>query len=175
MTRQRGGRETSTTPPVVDPLHSPAWTTFQQTVQQVVLRYPGSPADLALRLRMQRATLLNKANPAQPHELKVSELAMLAHVTHNLAPVFEFNRALGLATVHLGEFSGVADLELLSLYTQWHAELGTTAHRLHDALSDGVITPLEVERIEHAGYAAIRAFFELLSRARALAQAEESL
>jgi hypothetical protein len=127
------------------------------------------PRALAPRLGVKPGTLSNKADPAcDTHHLNVSEAAAvmlasgdcrilhsLAHLVHHIA-------------IPLGDFSRVADLEVLNAYTELHREIGETAAAINEALRDGKITRPEYEMVRRELYEDARAGFELLTRLEAL-------
>lgn len=154
-----------------DELYGSVETAIYETINGYV--DPGSrrrgAAALAPKLGMLPATLSNKANPLQDHQLTLRESIPLQLVAHDYRILYATNQALQHVAYKLPSTHDVGDVELLNQYADMHAALGKLARDIRDALADGGITQEEVQNMRAAFDASARAGLGLLARLEALA------
>lgn len=156
-----------------DELYGSVETAIYETVNGYVdraSRQRGATA-LAPKVGMLPATLSNKANPLQDHQLTLRESIPLQLVADDYRILFAYNQALQHVAYKLPANPDVSDVELLNQYAEMHAGLGELAREIRDALADGDITQEEVQTIRAAFDASARAGLGLLARLEALADA----
>jgi hypothetical protein len=124
---------------------------------------------LAPKVGMLPATLSNKANPLQDHQLTLRESIPLQLVAHDFRILYAYNQALQHVAYQLPTTRGAGDVELLDQYAAMHAEMGAMAQSIRNSLADGTVTREEVHRARAAFDAAARAGLGLLARLEALA------
>ncbi len=153
---------------------------IDEAVYNLVHGYPGGAPNISRDLQslflyqVKPGTLMNKANPDQPHQLTVREGLLLQRL-HKCAPLLHAEaHQLNHSVIKLGDFSDTSDTEFLNVYTAMHSELGQLADVINHAFSDGEITAAEVRQIRTRGMAAIRAILEMEQRVRALCDWRES-
>lgn len=154
-----------------DELYGSVETAIYETVNGYVdprTRQRGATA-LAPKVGMLPATLSNKANPLQDHQLTLRESIPLQLVAGDFHILYAYNQALQHVAYQLPATHDVGDVQLLDQYAAMHAELGTLAHSIRDSLADGNVSPEEVTRTRAAFDAAARAGLGLLARLEALA------
>lgn len=124
---------------------------------------------LAPQVGMLPATLSNKANPLQEHQLTLRESIPLQLVARNFNILNAYAQALGHVAYQLPESPHVSDMELLNQYAEMHAAMGVMAKAVRDSLADGNVTNDEVHQIRDAFDDTARAGLGLLVRLEALA------
>jgi len=133
-----------------------------------VTRRRGATA-LAPKVGMLPATLSNKANPLQDHQLALLESIPVQLVADDYRILHAYNATLGHVGYRLPDnVSQLSDVGLLDQYANLHAELGRMAATIRSALSDGSITSEEVRQVRAAFDASARAGLGLLARLEAL-------
>lgn len=130
----------------------------------------GAPA-LSPLVNINAGTLNNKVNPASDsHHLNVRE-AVAIMATRNAYPVLHaMAHVLGFVCVEVGEFDGLSDMELLSLYLEWHRETGETAAEIKKTLDDGKVTRAEVDKVKREVMQDISAIYEFIARLESLVE-----
>jgi hypothetical protein len=126
---------------------------------------------LAPKVGMLPATLSNKANPLQDHQMTLRESIPVQLVSHDFRILYAYNQALNHVAYQLPATHQAGDVELLDQYASMHAEMGVMAQAVRDLLRDGRITREEVQTIRSAFDATARAGLGLLARLEALADA----
>jgi hypothetical protein len=129
----------------------------------------GAPA-LAPLVNMNAGTLLNKANPHQEHQFTVREIVAIESATGRSLMLQAHATLLGFTVIPLGDFDSTSDVELLSLYANYHAEVGDVATAVRRALNDKRISRREYERIRREFMEATQAGMEFLARLEAIAE-----
>ncbi len=133
----------------------------------------GGAETLAPELGITPATLSNQVNYKQAgHKFGLEDSIYIQLRTHNFETLLQYAAALGHTIVPIGDFSGVSDIELLSVYSEWHAELGDVNKAVKKAFKDGKLTRKEFDRIEKEYIEAVAAGQVFLSRCRALIDEE---
>ena len=128
---------------------------------------PG-PEVLGPVLGVAPGTLRNMLNERQAsHHLSVIRAVIAQKRTGRRDIIETESRALGGIFTQLGDFSGVDDVELLTLYTAYHADLGETADAIHSALQHRAIPQDLFNTIHREMYEDIQRGFELLARLEA--------
>lgn len=123
---------------------------------------------LAPKVGMLPATLSNKANPLQDHQLTLRESIPVQLVADDFRILYAYAAALQHVAYQLPDAGSVGDVQLLDQYAALHAELGLMAVQVRVSLEDEQITRQEVARVRAAFDAAARAGLGLISRLEAL-------
>lgn len=145
------------------------FSSLDEAMHQVVHQYPGGAVALAPLCGMRPGTLSNKVNPEYDGtSLFVSEAVVVQHAAKRFDILFAEAALLHHTCIPLGDFSRVSDMELLSVYADYHARLGAMAHSVSAAFADGRVTREECAQIKAAGFRAIQGFFEFVSRLESL-------
>ncbi len=140
-----------------------------EAIYRTVHGFPGGAVKLAPRVNMNAGTLSNKANPTMDaHQLTVRESLSIQLSTSDCQIFYAMGVVLSHACIPLGSFNGISDLELLSSYADYHAEVGKTAQSVRDAVADGRITREECARVKRHIHRETQRAFEFLSRLEAL-------
>lgn len=125
---------------------------------------------LAPRVGMRAGTLSNKADPAmESHQLTLRESIPIQQIAQNFSILYAYAAVLDHCAVELGDFNQTSDVEMLDLYCEYHARIGTGAQALRNALQDRRITFIEARNVKCALLEQIRAGMELQARVEALA------
>ena len=136
---------------------------------RVVHDFPGGAVRLGPLVGMRPGVLSNKVNPdCETHHLTVDEAIVIQNATGNCAVLNAEAMALNRICIELADFSGSSDVEILTAYAKYHAELGETAKAIAAALEDGRLTKREVDKIRLEGFQDMQTFFALLHRLEAL-------
>lgn len=136
---------------------------------QTIHNFKGGAVKLAPLINMNAGTLSNKVNPGMDsHHLTVRESIAIQSTTHTHSILQAQAQVLGFCCIELGDFSQVSDVELLNLYSQWHADIGETAQAINEALKDGKIERAEVQKIKNEFHSDIQKGFEFIARLEAL-------
>lgn len=155
-----------------DELYGSVETAIYETVNGYVdpnsSRHRGATA-LAPKIGMLPATLSNKANPLQDHQLTLRESIPLQLVADDFRILYAYNQALQHVAYKLPATHNIGDVELLNQYADMHAKIGELAQYIRDALVDGDVTHEEVRSMREAFDASARAGLGLLARLEALA------
>jgi hypothetical protein len=147
---------------------------IDQAVYDLIHGYPkGAPALSAVLYsqygyQVAPGTLMNKANPEQPHQLTVREGDLIQRIQGKYHLLHAQALTLNHICIPLGKFSSTSDLDLLTTYTRMHKELGEVAGAIHEALLHGQITIGMVQRIRQENYEAIQAMLEMEQRLDAI-------
>ncbi|MFZ5658787.1 MAG: phage regulatory CII family protein [Pseudomonadota bacterium] len=142
---------------------------LDDAIYRVVHDYPGGVAKLAALSGLNAGTLYNKANPGmESHNLSVKEAVALQNSANDCRILYAEAAALNHCCIPIADFTGISDVELLTSYASWHAEIGETAQAVRDALSDGRITRRELDRVKYEIHQDIQRAFEFASRLEAL-------
>jgi len=129
----------------------------------------GGAEALASELGITPATLSNQVNAKQTtHKFGLEDSIYVQLRTHDFGILLQYAAALGHTVVPVGDFNGVSDMELLTLYSEWHAELGDVNKAVKKAFADGKLKRKEFKRIEKEYIEAVAAGQVFLSRCRAL-------
>jgi hypothetical protein len=123
---------------------------------------------LAPKLAMQPGTLSNKANPLQEHQLTLRESIALQMAASDYRILRTYAWSLGHAVYALPPVT-VSDVELLTQYCDFHANVGAKAIALRAALADNKITPYELDEVRSRLEALIRSGLGVLARLEVLA------
>lgn len=135
----------------------------------VVHDFPGGAPKLAPLVTMRPGTLNNKVDPGYDGtSLFLEEAIAIQHAAKDYRILFAEAAILNHTVIPLGDFSQVSDVELLTAYARYHADLGDTAAAIHDTLRDGRVTRAEYNRVRQQGFQDIQCFFEFLARLEAL-------
>lgn len=126
---------------------------------------------LAPQLGMLPATLSNKANPLQDHQLGLRESIPLQLVANDFRILYAYSQALHHVAYKLPAIADASDVELLDQYAGMHADLGDMATAVRDSLRDGNVTRDEVRQIRSLFDNATRAGLGFIARLEALADA----
>jgi len=142
---------------------------LEEAQYRVVHEFPGGAVKLAPLCGMRPGTLSNKVNPEYDGTaLFVSEAVAIQHTAQRFDILYAEANLLNHTCIPLGDFSRVSDVELLTAYARYHAEVGQTAVAIGESLEDGRITRTEFERIRAEGFEDIQRFFEFLARLESL-------
>lgn len=132
---------------------------------ELVHDYPGGAAALGPTVGMNPGTLNNKVNPSvETHRLAVPEAVALQHAAKDFRLLQVEAHVLGHSAVRLGDYSGVSDVEVLTAYCRFNAEMGEAAQAIEHALEDHKVTRRELDRIRTEGREMIQAWLELENR-----------
>ena len=133
--------------------------------------YPGGTDSLGPRIGMSGAILRGKVNPADTsHHLRLDEAMKLMAMTADHRILVAMCEELGyLPPIPRVDFA-VSDSALLETYTKLMSELGDFSREFHTSLADGVLTTIEVDRMQQEMLQFFSAGEELLSRARQIVQ-----
>ncbi len=143
---------------------------LDQAKHAVVHDFPGGAVRLAPLVGMKPGTLSNKVNPSiDTHHLSVDEAVAIQAAARNYAILYAEASALNHSCILLADFSGVADLELLDSYANYHAQIGELAVAIRDMLKDGRVELQEVIRIKQEFMDVVQAGFGFIARLEGLA------
>lgn len=132
--------------------------------------FPGGAAKLGPLVGVAPGTLCNKANPHQEHDFTLREAVRLSAVTGDMRLIDAVERLLGRVAVPVDDYQGSSDVDLLSRWADWQAELGESARTIRDALADGRIEQAELREIKRELFEDFAAALALLQRLEAIAQ-----
>ena len=131
---------------------------------------------LALALRVNAATLQNKANPnCTTHCPTVKDLEDVTVLTGDSRIADAFARLAGGVFVKTSGFEGVSDTALLDLTTRMGKEFGEVCGELARDLADGNVDAHEVERLTLQVYELNQAGAELVARVRSMVRERKPL
>lgn len=137
----------------------------------VVHDFKGGAVALAPLVNMNSMVLSNKCNPNQDtHHLTVDEAVAIQNATKDFRILRAEAATLNHVCVPVGDFEDVSDVELLTLYAAYHAELGETAGAIMEALADGDICRAEVDLVREEMFEDFQRGLEFLSRMEALCE-----
>lgn len=145
-----------------------------QAIYKLIHGYQSGAPDLSRDLQtefyvsIKPGTLMNKANPEQPHQLTVREGLMIQRLQGSFDLLYAEAHLLNHSAIALGDFNSISDMEFLNTYTRVHQELGNLAKEINEAFEDQRITRAEVREINNASMKTCRAILEMMSRVRAL-------
>lgn len=141
----------------------------EDAAYQMVHQVPGGAKTVALLLGKSQNTVSNEVNKLMPrHKFGLLDAIVIMREYEDYQLLKTINQLCGFALLPLGRFQGIADMELLDLYSNWHAEIGDAAIAVREALSDGEISRAEFERIQKETIEANQASFEFLARLESL-------
>ena len=123
---------------------------------------------LGPKVGMLPATLSNKANPLQDHQLTLRESIPLQLVADDFRILHAYASALLHVAYQLPEPGDCSDVQLLDQYAAMHAELGRLAQSVRDSLADNRVTRDEVDHIRALFDGTARAGLGLVARLEAL-------
>lgn len=135
----------------------------------LVHAYKGGAAKLGPLVGLAPGTLSNKANPHQEHDFTVRELVRLTAITDDYRLLDAVERLLGRVAVPLDDYDHTSDVDLLSRWADWQAEIGESAKTIRDALADGRIDHTELREIRRELFEDFAAALVLLGRLEAIA------
>ena len=137
----------------------------------VVHDYPGGSESLAPRMGIGAAVLRNKVNPnCVTHHLSLSEADLLTGLTDDMRILHAFAATHGRVLIRPADDAGVSDMAVLEVMAALWARNGDLGTAVHAALTDGVLTPVELERIRDAAYHLQEKIAGLIARLEAMAE-----
>lgn len=145
-------------------------TRLEEAQYRVVHEFAGGCVKLAELAGMNAGTLANKVNPAMAtHKLAVAEAITLQAITKDYRILYAEASALHHVCTLLGDFAGVSDVELLTLCSKVHAEVGDLSREMSRAFADRKLSQAEFRKIADQMDQVVRAMFELRARLKAIA------
>lgn len=133
--------------------------------------YPGGVPALAARMNTSKHVLQNKVNPnCETHRLSAEELDEMTDFANSDETAQYFCAKRSMVGIRLPVFDGVSDNELLDLFLALDKEKGEWAQSVSKALADGVIDPIEFERIDREFREYCGAAAEVMSRLKSMVQ-----
>lgn len=142
-----------------------------EAIYRTVHDHPGGAVRLAPKVGMNAGTLSNKANPAmEEHKLGLLESVPIQRITDDFRILAAYAWALDHAVVPVGDFARCSDLELLDLYTRYHAEIGQTANSVREALAQPRVRAADVAKVRRELIEDMQAGMAFLARLEALAE-----
>jgi hypothetical protein len=127
--------------------------------------YPGGVPALAARMGMSKHVLQNKVNPNNDtHHLTVAELVEIQGFTGSDEIAKHIASERNLICIPISKHQGASDMELLDLIITLEKEKADWLVSIQKALSDGVIDPMESERIKQESNEHLAAVLEMVNR-----------
>ena len=149
--------------------HSLPYSDIDQAKYDLVHQHPGGAVALAPLLRMNPGTLSNKVNPLmETHHLTVDEAVQIQLVRRDFRLFHAEARAFNHIAVPAPDLGNVADMELLSAWADWHADIGETTALIREVLSGGRIDRRQLAEIKREMFEDFQRELELLQRLEAL-------
>lgn len=143
----------------------------QDAFYHTVHDYKGGTAELANRMGMSGAILLNKADPNKEHNKPLLKDAdMVMGLTGDFRILDAMAAAHGRVVIKApepGESCDAAILELMAHSWKSHGDVGMN---VHEVLADGKVTPQEIPKVRAAIYRAMQSMNEMLMRLEGMAQ-----
>ena len=147
----------------------PDFSLIHTTLKQACEDYPGGIRELSRTIGKAPHTLANEINPSMPtHKLGLFDAITLLSLIKDPLPLMAIASVLDHTIIPLRDFSHTSDTELMSAYTQWHAEIGDVARELATALENERIGLEEYQRILREGLAQVQKFFAFMARLESL-------
>ena len=129
----------------------------------------GGADAIAAETGKSRGTVFNELNWKMPtHKLGLADSIIYQLVTQRFDVLQEYAAALGHVATPLGDFSRVSDVELLNLYSDWHAKLADVHRSITKALADGRIERHEHQDIIKAFHRSVAVALEFIFRVEAI-------
>lgn len=150
--------------------HTKAISDIDQAMHDLVHTYPGGAPALAPLVRMNPGTLSNKVNPLmESHHLTVDEAVQIQLIRRDFCLFYAEGRLFNHACVPMPDLHNVADMELLSAWADWHADIGETGAMIKRVLEGGRITKCQLAEIKREMFEDFQRELELLQRLEAMA------
>jgi hypothetical protein len=138
---------------------------IKDVIYRVVHAYPGGVPALAARMGISKHVLQNKVNPNNDtHHLTVAELIEIQGFTGSDEIAKHIAGERNLICIPISKHQGASDMELLDLIITLEKEKADWLVSIQRALSDGVIDPLESERIKQESNEHLAAVLEMVNR-----------
>lgn len=147
---------------------------IDQAIYDLIHSFKGGAPALSAYLysqygyQVKPGTLMNKANPDQPHQITVRESILIQRAQNKVPLLSAQAHVLNHSIIPLGGFADTTDIEFLNTYTGLHKELGDLAGVIHSAFEDGKISRSEVRQVRQRAMASIKAILEMEQRIKAL-------
>jgi len=155
--------------PVIDVLTGLERNMLNKAMHDLVHDYPGGASSLAPKLSKCASTLCHEVNPqTDSHKLGVLDLVRLSRLTESSIALQNICSILGFTLIPVRKFEGCSDTEVLTMYAQWHKEIGDVSRAVSEAFLDGKLTHKEYAKILREGIETNAAFHSFLSRLEAL-------
>ncbi len=129
----------------------------------------GGAEAIAAETGKSRRTIYNELNwKNQTHKLGLVDSITYQLITQRFDVLHEYAAALGHVITPLGDFRLVSDVELLNLYSDWHAKLADVHRSITRALADGRIERHEYQDIIKAFHRSVSVALEFMFRVEAV-------
>lgn len=127
---------------------------------------------LAPKVGLQPGTLSNKVNPQMDtHQVGLRESIPLQLAAGDYRILAAYASVLGHVVYALPGDAIASDLELLTQYSEFHANVGKHSGVIREALRDGRISAAEIASVRQAFEELVRSGLSVLHRLEALADA----
>lgn len=124
---------------------------------------------LAPLINKSASTLSHEVNPqSNCHKLGLLDAVRLLKVNSSSNLLETLCTVLGFTLIPVRKFEGCSDIEVLTMYAQWHKEIGDVSHAVSEAFLDGELTHKEYGKILREGMETNAAFHSFLSRLEAI-------
>jgi regulatory protein CII len=155
--------------PVKDVLSGLELRLLNKAMHELVHKYPQGAANLAPKINKSATSLCHEVNPnSETHKLGLLDAVRLLKLTDTSMLLQNICQVLGYTLVPVRKFEGCSDIEVLTMYAQWHKELGDVSQEVSAAFADGKLTAKEYSKILKEGLEAGAAFHSFLSRLEAI-------
>ncbi|RJF99047.1 hypothetical protein D3871_11385 [Noviherbaspirillum saxi] len=143
----------------------------QDAFYHTVHDYKGGTAELAGRLDMSQAILLNKADPNKEHNkplLKDADRVMGLTADYRILHALAENH--GHVCFKVDRDTHASDLAILELVTKVWQSNGDVGTAVHNALADGRVDHKEIAQVRQAIYRTQQSLNEMLMRLEGMAE-----
>jgi hypothetical protein len=122
---------------------------IKDVVYRVVHGYPGGVPAMAARMGISKNVLQNKVNPNNStHHTNEEELEQIQMYADSDEIAKEFASQRNMVCIHIAKHQGASDKELFDLIINMEREKSDWMSSIQKALADGVIDPVEYQRIK---------------------------